>query len=163
MPNEHAQRRALTPLMCQHAPSFPYLAYRPMTDHPSHPSIRGFIPSAYSKSPMPRYQQLLPFLSPWIAANTFRPLILLLQSAYLVALALHPCHPVNASSHIFTHLRVEADILHEYPHPMSALERGHQPIPGYHNPYPRGRRLLVPAQTPLPIYNVATVLASAPS
>lgn len=104
MPNEHAQRRALTPLMCQHAsvvPSLPYLAYRPMTDHPSHPSIRGFIPSAYSKSPMPRYQQLLPFLLPWIAANTFptsHPTSpeLLPRSTRLASLSSRPS--------IFTHL-----------------------------------------------------------
>ena len=42
---------------------------------------------------------------------------------------------------------------------MSVLWRKHQPIPGYHNPYPRRRGLLLPAQNPLPFHKVAIVLA----
>ena len=148
----------ICPDMCPHAldvPSSRYLAYR---------SIRIYkkvhSPTSSSKTARPRYQPAFTFLSSCIEFLPTRShlLITLLQRAPVcLPLALHPYHPVHES---FPHLGLEADILHGNTHPLSALQRKHQPIPGYHNPRSRRRGLFIPAQTSLPTDNVAAVLAS---
>ena len=77
--------------MCPHAPGVPSSRY-----HPSHPSIRGFIPLPLTAS-LP-YQYLLPFVLPCIPANAFttpHPTSPKAPTCYH-----SPCIPVIQSTHL---------------------------------------------------------------
>ena len=95
--HSHAQRRALTPLMCPLAPVVPSSRY-----HPSHPSIRGFIPLPLTAR-LPYFDSDIYFLSPalYSCQRIPNPSSHFSRSAYLLPLALHPCHLDHASSRTY--------------------------------------------------------------
>ena len=87
---------------------------------------------------------------------------------FILTQNLNPRYPIISHQSISTifvifHKKPLPNVLCTIHYPVSALQRGPQPVPLHNSPHPRRLRLLIPRSDSLSAHKAATVLSSFPS